>query len=93
MPRKRVFHLTKEKQPSVQRAGAILALAIWLVITSGSLASWSRITSTVEAAHTISLGTTGEDYFLKALLCVVFVQENKAQVWEDLSLAAHAEAS
>lgn len=74
-----------------QCSGAIPLPAIWLVITSGSLASQSSVTSAIEAAHTIRLGTTGADYvFLEVMLCF-FGYENKAQGW-DLSLATPTEA-
>lgn len=88
----RVFSiLPRKKQASVQCSGAIPLPAIWLVITSGSLASQSSVTSAIEAAHTIRLGTTGADYvFLEVMLCFSGY-ENKAQGW-DLSLATPIEA-
>lgn len=72
MPGKSVFNLAEEKTSPSPMRWCNPRLAIWLFITLGSLASRSSIRGTIEAAHTISLGTTGEDYFLEAMLCFLY---------------------
>lgn len=50
--------LPRIKQLSVQSTSATFPLVISLVITSGSSASQSTVRTAIEAADTISLGTT-----------------------------------